>query len=186
MKKEAQAYEEIFAALDKYQDVVAFDIGSLRSKSEAHLFGVKLRDQYGLNINPKIIENPGYIDLRNEACIATFGKEYGRTISWSADGRQPDNELLLKIGFCTGAYMFGNDYPTDFFEQFFTHLKTFAPKYVDDANHCLYWSMDNAKDIWNVYPELLKEWHQKNKEDLKERRKKHLMEELAKLDSKPE
>jgi len=74
----------------------------------------------------------------NSKCVGWWGEKYGRHISWSDDGKQPEDELLLVISFPTGAYIFGDDYPTEFFKEFFQELKTYNPKYTDTTNKTLY------------------------------------------------
>lgn len=180
-----KAYKEIFKVLNKYKDDVVFDIDDLKRKSEYHLFGLKLRNEYGLDINPKKVNNLNWFKIDEfwigDLSIGLWGEKYGRTISWSDDGRQPDDEYLFKIGFSTGAFIFGKDYPTELFNKFFVELSSYKPKYIDTVNHCLYWSLDTAKDIFNNYDNILKKYLELNKEDAKLRKKKELEKQLAEL-----
>ena len=57
-----------------------------------------------------------------------------------------------------------------FFQKFWLELKSYKPDYIDEANHCLYWKLDNAKDAFNNYEAVLKKYHDLNKEDIKQRR----------------
>jgi len=112
-----------------------------------------------------------------------MGEKYQRTISWSDNGDQPDDELLLLIKFPTGAYIFGEDYPTDLFHKFFTELVKLKPKYTDIHNSTLYYSMDNAGSVYNEFNLLYKKYHELNKEDYKQRKIQKMKDELEKLEN---
>lgn len=118
------------------------------------------------------------------ACIGCFGASYGRTISWSDDGRQPtDGEWLYRISFPTGAYIFGRDYCTDTFGSFFAELKAFNPKYSDTSNHNLYFTSDTAAEVNEALPYLLKKYRSLVHEELKRMRIAELQKELTSLGS---
>jgi hypothetical protein len=177
-------YSEILSILDKYSDNCIYDIRELKQKSECHLFGLKLKEVYGLGIDPKRINSIEYIRFGEYMSIGMWGEKYRRTISWSDDDRQPKDELLLCIGFSTGAYIFGQDYPTDLFQKFFNELKTYKPKYTDTSNKNLFYSMDNAKEIFNSFNDILKKYHDLNKDDFKQRKIKELGKQLEYLSLK--
>jgi hypothetical protein len=141
-----------------------------------------------LAINPKQVQSLEYLKTGEFTSIAWWGEKYRRTISWPVDGRQPEDELLFSISFSTGAYIFGDggtfckDYPTDFFKKFWLELKEYKPDYVDEANHGLYWKVENAKDIFNSFDDVLNKYYQLNEEDIKQRRIKKMKGCLAKLE----
>lgn len=174
-------YSEILSILDKYSDNCIYDIRDLKQKSECHLFGIKLKEIYGLNIDPKIINSSNYIRFGGYMSIGMWGEKYKRTIAWPDDDRQPEDELLLCIGFPTGAYIFGRDYPTDLFQKFFNELKSYKPKYTDSLNTNLFFDMGNAKGIFNNFNDILKKYHDLNKEDFKQRKIKELEKQLESL-----
>lgn len=100
--------------------------------------------------------------------VGLYGEETARTISWSDDKKQPDNEWLYVIRFSTGAYVFGDylqgNYPKETFDAFFAELKSFEPKYCDTMNNSLYFTPENAHkvhnalwDIFNKYKALVVE-----------------------------
>jgi len=182
MNKIKEAYSEILKTLKKYKDICVFDIDDLERKSKYHLFGIELKEKYGLDIEPKKVNTLDFLRFEDHKTICWFGKKYNRTVSWSDDGTQPKDELLLQISFSTGAYIFGDDYPTELFQKFFLELKNYNPKYVDSTNKALYYSMDNASKIFNNYKSILNKYHKINKEDWKQRKIKKMKEELAKLD----
>ena len=186
-EKTKKAYIEILETINKYKDVVLYDYNALQSRSNNHLFGLELKEKYGLEIKPEDIMSLDWNKFGDYLSIGLFGEKYRRTISWSDDGNQPEDELLLELSFPTGSYIFGNfsndDYPTKFFQEFFQELKTYNPKYVDTVNKNLYFSMVNAGKIFNEFPKILKKYYELNNEDAKKRKIKKLQEELEKLNS---
>lgn len=182
-KMTKKTYNKILKDIHKSCEFLVFDYKDLEFKSKCHLFGIELKEKYGLNLEPRDIRSLDYYRFGEYMAIGWFGEKYRRTISWSDDGKQPDGELLLSIGFSTGAFMFGSDYPTELFKEFFQELKTYNPKYSDTVNKNLYFSMDNAGKIFNEFPEILKKYSEKNKEDFKLRKIKKMREELEKLES---
>lgn len=181
--KVEKAYKEILKVLKKHKDICVFDVDRLEEKAKNHLFGVELKEKYGFNIDPKIINNMGYQKLK-EAIHVGFWDGVRSKISWSDDGSQPKGETLLYISYPTGAYIFGEDYPTELFQRFFLELKIYNPKYTDSANHSLYFSMDNAGEIYNKYDSILRKYNDINNEDFKKRKIIKMEEELTKLKSK--
>lgn len=178
-----KAYKEILKVLKKHKDTIVFDVDGLEIKAKHHLFGVELKEKHGLNIEPKNIKSLDWQILRENINIGWWGDKYNRTISWSDDGTQPKDELLLVISFPTGAYIFGGDYPTEFFQRFFLELKSYNPKYIDTANKSLYFCMNNANRIFNEYGAIIKRYREENKEDIKQRKIKKMKDELSKLEA---
>lgn len=178
-----KAYSEIFKTLKKYKDICVFDIDDLERKSKYHLFGIELKEKYGLGIDPKTIQSLDWIRFGVYKTIGWYGDKHKRTISWSDDGTQPEDELLLQISFSTGAYIFGDDYPINLFEKFFDELKSYNPKYLDTSNKCLYFSMDNANIIFNAFNSILQKYNEINEKDAIQRRIKKMKEDLEKLEN---
>lgn len=117
----------------------------------------------------------------NRAVQFFYPIENNNWISWSDDGRQPENEWLYKISFPTGAFIFGDFYPAEMFQKFFLELKSYNPKYCDTTNNCLYFSPDNAKKVHEAYPKILKKYRDKSAEEFKKLRKEKLEKELERL-----
>lgn len=151
MNIEQKAYTEILKLLKKHKDLLVFDVDDLERISKYHLFGIKLKEEYGLNVDPKNIKSLDWFKVGEYMSIGWWGEKYHRTVSWPDDGTRPEDELLLYIGFSRGAYIFGGDYPTEFFQKFFLELLSYNPKYRDIHNHSLYFSMDNAAEIFKDY-----------------------------------
>ena len=176
-----KAYKEVLNILKKHKSICIFDIDSLEKKSNSHLFGIELKEKYGLNINPKDITSLSWQTLREYLSIGWWGEKYHRRIECPDGDSQPKNELLLKISLPSGAYIFGEDYPKDIFRKFFAELKNYNPKYIDTTNHGLYFKMKNAGKIFNNFESVLKKYHEINKENYKKREIKRMEKELKKL-----
>jgi len=179
MKKED--YDAILKMIKKHKDNIVFDVDELQRKADCHLFGLQLRDVYGLNIDPKKVNSTTYFKASDVFHIAIFGEKHNRTISWPDVKGQPKNELLLFISFPAGAYIFGEDYPTELFKQFWDELRSYNPKYSDTMNHNLYWDLPNAAGIFNAYKNILNKYYELNREDIKARRIVKMEADLAKL-----
>jgi len=188
MEKQEKAYNEILRLLKKHKDICIFDAEDLERKAKAHLYGLKLKEVYGLDINPKRVDYLDYNRFGEWKRIGLFGEKYNRTISWSVDGRQPKDENLFTFSFPTGAYIFGDggifnkDYPTVFFEKFWLELKTYKPDYIDEANHSLYWKLENAKEIFNSFDDILNKYYELNKDDVRQRRIEKMKKDLEQLE----
>ena len=183
MNTTEKAYKEILKALNKYKSEIVFDVDDLERKAKRHLFGIDLVEKYGFNLDPKTIYNTDWQKLKENVQIGFFDGER-RRISRSDNGRQPKNETLLCISYPTGAYIFGGDYPTEFFQKFFLELKTYNPKYIDSANNSLYFDLDNAGKIYNAYDSIIRRYYEENEEDFKQRRIKKMKDELSKLEAR--
>lgn len=182
MEKVKKVYDEILKALHKHKEICVFDVSDLERKAKMHLFGLELKEVYGLDIEPKEIHSIDWMRFDDCRAIGKWGEKYRRKISWSVDGRQPEDEVLLQISFPTGAYIFGNDYPVDIFQKFWLELKTYKPDYIDEANKCLYWNLKTAKNVFNNFNTILGEYRELNREDFKRRRIEKIKKELEQLE----
>lgn len=187
-KETEKAYEEVLATISKYGNALVFDHKDLEAKSKHHLFGIELKEKYGLEIDPKEVYSLDYQKFGEFKVIGRFGEKYRRTISWSDDGKQPEaeGEMLFSVSFPTGGYIFGgstwnDDYPTEIFQEFFLELKSYNPKYSDTVNHCLYFSLENSAPLFNSFSEIKKKYHEKNIVDAKKRKIEKLKKELETL-----
>lgn len=182
MENTKKAYKEILKLLNKYKEYIVFDVSTLENKANNHLFGIDLVEKYGFEIDPREIRSTDWQELMNNVYIGFWDGER-RKISWSDDGRQPKNETLLCFKYLTGAYIFGEDYPTEFFQKFFLELKTYNPKYTDSHNSALYFSLENAGEIYNAYKDILNRYYEENNEDIRQRKIKKMKADLAKLEN---
>jgi len=99
-----------------------------------------------------------YYKISDHQDILLFGKDYNRTVAWLDEGEQPENEWLYCIGFPTGAYIFGQDYPTKTFNAFFNKLKSYGPRYCDSHNHSMYFSKENAAAVHKDFNLIMEEY----------------------------
>lgn len=181
MENTKKAYAAILKLMKKHKDICVFDIKDLEYIADKHLFGLKLKEEYGFDINPTRINSLDWNSLGEYISIGYWGEKYRRTISYPDNGEQPKDELLLRISFSTGPFIFGGDYPQEFFYKFFQELKTHNPKYIDSANKSLYFSMDNAGKMFNEFNSILRKYNELNKEDIKQRQILKMEAELNKL-----
>lgn len=183
-EKSKQAYKKIFKILKDNKDLHCFDINDLEYKSQLHLFALQLRDIHGLNIKTNQVTNLDWFKPHEHIAVAWWGPKYNRKISWSDDDSQPKDELLVNISFPTGPYIFGygeildKDYPIEFFNRFVKELLSYKPDYTDSHNKSYYWKVENAKEIFNNFPDILAKWHKLNLEDIKKRKIERLEKEL--------
>jgi len=182
MQETKKIYDSILKIARKNKDLLNFDFDSLELKAKNHLFGLELKEVYGLNIDEKRINNIQYQELKNNVYLTYIDSEI-TTISWEDNGKKPQGERLIKFSYPTGAYIFGSDYPCDFFKKFFLELKRFNPDYIDSANSSLYFKLENAKEVFNNYDSIIKKYYDLNREDFKQREIIRIQKELDKLKS---
>jgi hypothetical protein len=183
LQETKKVYDSILKIARKNKDLLNFDFKDLEFKVNNHLFGLELKEVYGLEIDDKIIYNIQYQELKNNVHLTYIDSE--RTnISWEDNGKKPQGERLIKFSYPTGAYIFGGDYPCEFFKKFFLELKSFNPDYIDSANSALYFKLENAKEVFNNYDAILKKYYELNKEDFKQREIIRKQKELADLMAK--
>jgi len=183
LKETKKIYDSILKIAKKNKDILNYDFKSLELQAKNHLFGLELKEVYGLKIDEKRINNIQYQELKNNVHL-TFIDSERTTISWEDSGKKPQGEGLVKFSYPTGAYIFGGDYPNIFFEKFFFELKSFNPDYCDSANKSLYFKLENAKEVFNNYDSIIKKYYELNKEDFKQREIIRIQKELDKLKSK--
>jgi len=180
LEKAQKTYKSLFSLLKKNKEFINLDISTLEYQAKCHLFGLELKEKYGLNIEPTHIRDLEWIEFGDFVRIGFYDGNK-RAISWPEFGKQPQGEYLLKISFSTGAYIFGDDYPTIFFQKFWDELMSYNPDYTDIHNNCIYFSLNNAKDIFNNFSDIYRKYQLLNKEDIKQREILKLEKQLEKL-----
>lgn len=185
--KAIKAHKELLKVVEKYEEVfkgssVASDL-SIKWEIER----LEKEEEFGMLLSRSgdgLFSVNGAYD--NWSRVLYFSDDNGRSISWSDDGRQPENEWLYIVTFTTGAYIFGKSYPTEVFQSFFTELKQFEPKYCDTANKSLYFTPDKAKAVYESFWEIFNRHKAMVEGELKKNRKAKLLEELKKLSEEME
>lgn len=158
--------------LDRYN--ISFDTDIVYALKRAELsaeFGIDLSNQYGYD----------WFTLRQDVHLG-FMDGVQRTISWSDDGNQPNNEWLLKVSFPSGAYSLDKGYPVSLFQEMFLELKSFEPKYCDTANKSLYFDSTKAKAVFDAYDDIFAKYKGRVDEWKREDRLKKLKAELKALE----
>ena len=196
MSEIKQAYQEILDVCKKYSSCEFVienghfkDIKEMQEKCKNHLMIIEWNEKYSLNIShDKRLYCSNYIELWNnrhlvfyEDARAEKEKWCGRYISWEDNDRQPENEWLLNLSFCNGAYIFWDNYQQDTFREFFEELKTYNPKYIDTVNHSLYFSIEDVHNVLDTYDDVYKKYKDIYDTNTQENRIKQLEEELQKL-----
>jgi len=180
-----KAYKDILKVLDKHSEVVKGDHRiDISSQIRDRIKLQEISKEFGININADA--SPNWIKLSEFSSIGVYGAASGMSISWSDDGTQPESERLYVISFPTGAYIFGQDYPTGTFKAFFQELKDFGAAYTDTANSTLYFKSDAASKVHSSFNDLFKKYRLLVGEESKNKRIIALKLELDKLQETPE
>ncbi len=167
-------------------------LSEIRIKAKNRVIRYEWEEKYGIKLESRFAEYD-YLELSDHENILFFKdgykdkqSGYGRSISWSEDDKQPVNEWVYSVSFSTGAYIFGDDYKgqQQLFQDFFEELRTYKPDYEDLHNHCLYWKVENAKEIISQFKIILNKYKDKNREELKVRKIARLEAELQELKNK--
>lgn len=168
-----------------FKDIGVVEFNKVYKATNNVLYAIKLQEDYGIkNINVDMVKNAEpdvYVMIGEYAYIASMGKKYSRTVSWSADGRQPEDEIMFVLQFPTGAYIFGDSYPKELFKDMWDEIKTYDFKYVDDVNSNIYFSLENAAPIANEFQNILQKYYKRFRDEANIRRAAELRRELEKL-----
>lgn len=176
-----KAYKEILAVLNKNDKLLDGDHQiDVRSTIQNRLEVLSISEMFDINLGNKNCVG-GYIEITEYQKIMLMGEKHNRTISWSDNGKQPVNQRLYKIGFPTGAYIFGDHYPTETFKDFWGELKSFEPEFADTANHCLYFNKSNAKAVHEAFNDLFRKYKKIDKDTASKREIEELEKRLGKL-----
>lgn len=185
MKDKIKAYKDILKVAEKYSAIVdsdrlTLDVQSLQSAIKA----LEISDRFGIPIKHLSFSN--YLHVENSyddwTGIMFFSETLDHPIGCSDDGQQPKNEWLYVIRFTCGAYVFGDSYPQQTFKAMFDELKSFGAAYCDSTNNALYFKEDVAKTVHRNFWDIFRKYKALVSEELKEKRKQTLLEELSKLE----
>jgi len=183
MKEKIKAYKAILDVLTANEDHLEHDI-DVRYSLRNRIACLEISKEFGIEVDPDRHGNASsYLQLTDYQFILTMGSKYNRTIFWSNDGRQPEDERLYKICFPTGAYIFGREYPQKTFKAFFDELKAYKPKYCDTANKSLYFTADKAAQVHKVFNETMDSYRALADEEVKQKKIDKMKAELEKLES---
>ena len=167
LEKARVYYEKVLSLIESNRDISRIDNETIKSIRDKHLLHLELIEVYGINVAFENINNTDYLRINEFTVLSTFDGNSNRRISWSDDGSQPTNERLLNVSFPTGAYIFGDHYPTDLFNEFFLELKAFGCAYSDTKNSCLYYDLHTGSKVIIQLYGILKKYQDKNKDQVK-------------------
>lgn len=177
-------YRKLIQIVEDYE---LEDMRNAKEVARKRVFAFEFEDKHKIKLSSDITLNGnGFYAPVNARlgcmCVANFGEKHNRRILNIK--KEIDDEVLLEISFSTGAYIFGDDYPKEFFSKFYAELKAYEPKYCDDLNHCLYFSMDNAMEIFNAYRDICEKYIKENQNDFLRRKAEKLRKEAERIESK--
>ena len=171
-EKYAKAFK-MFSQLEIFED--------MRSIMEGYAAKHVMHDElkaFGIEIPIHSLNGYQYTAIDDFRHIVTLDGKV-RSISFPNDGEQRIGRFL-KISFPSGAYIFGNDYPTELFDAFFTELKTLNPDCVDSHNKALYFELEKAGNAFNSFEVIYSKYKELNKIDVLHRNVKKAQLELEK------
>jgi len=170
-----------------FQDLEISEFNTCYEEARKVLYAIRLQENYGIcNITSNMVvscEESVYVRINEDVYIASMGEKYHRTISWPSDGQQPKDEVMFVLTFPTGAYIFGDSYPTALFTEMWEEIKTYDYKYVDDMNHNIYFPLDKAAPISYAFCDILKKYEKRYRDEASVRRAAELRKELERLES---
>ena len=179
-----EIYNEILSVLDKHDTFIKNEYElDIRYKLKSKIKVQEITNRFGIN-TISLDFSGTHVRIDDFRMLGLYGEQYNRTISWSDDGRQPENEWLYLISFPTGAYIFGESYPTHTFDKMFDELKTYGPVYSDTRNHNLYFDEKNAKFVDDNFSKILNKYRDLANKELVETKIKKLKAQLELLESK--
>lgn len=173
--KEIEIFKNIFNTCKEYTGDNEI-IKTIKGKCELAIFQNEIFEMYNINISINKIYNTKYIrisECHGDICLGVYNESNVHNME-----EKPNNEMLLSIQFPTGPYIFGRDYDTKIFNEFYEELKTYNPKFCDDINHYLYFDMKNAGKIYNEYENIYKKYKEKYNSKIYKRKIEELKEEI--------
>lgn len=165
-----QAFKDVLAVMKANEKHIKGTFVDIIHQIEVFLPMLQELERFELPYNENMSPFQDYIEMGQYGHFSKHGAAIGRTIAWPDDDRQPEEgEWLFVITFSSGAYIFGQHYPKELFNQLFADLKEFKPKYLDSQNHYLYYSHDTAKAVYTALPDLLRLYHSRAKSERNDR-----------------
>ena len=176
---DTRPYQEILNAMEKHSLLIEGSALDVRGALKCKIVQMGIFTQFGIESTIPLYRITGdCFHICDHRFITQFGKVHNRAVSWSDSGKQPDDEWLYRIGFSTGAYIFGESYPTDTFNAFFDELKTYNPKYTDTHNHCLYFTAEHALKVHDQYKSIIQKYREMADCEIRESKIRNLKAEL--------
>jgi hypothetical protein len=181
--------------LDKFYEVKGKDIANftkdkdLESLLNSLSVCVEIKDAYDIDLtNKNVFKNFNVYNINkfNASISMSSGDGYIGLFSeiYNSDKQPKGEQMLLKISHPTGAYIFGDYYPSGFFNKFFQELQERTKvEYVDSLNNSLYYTLENAMESLRLYKEIYAKYSKNNEENYKIEMIRRKKEELERLES---
>jgi len=183
LEETKKAYDEIIEVYEKNEHLIGFRIDDMKEKFDLHLFGLKLVE-CGFRLIPTSVTSKDWYNIGENMYIASYGSIPGRQLPIKSDNNEmAEDETFLLIEFPTGPYMFGEDYRSGLFDQFFEELKMLGPKHWDNVNHKLLFTLENSKEILSNFSIIRKKYQDYYDVKVKQDKIKKLQAELEKMKS---
>lgn len=165
-----EGYKKVLQIIKKYE---LDELHKVECLAEKGILAADIKEKYHVDVAIDSMNTNNGIwcsvhVLLGNMYIGHFGSKYNRDVT--NNKQDCDNELLVHLRFPTGAYVFGEDYPVDFFNRFWEELLSYNPKYVDSANHGLYFSIGNAAAFIDNYGAICMKYSKQNNVNMKMRR----------------
>ena len=192
IKGQIKALKQVLAIVEAAPEAFSSGVYAEPSSLLSHIEMLQVLEDFNIDIEPAGIKTYTIKGNRSYDRYVTFyGDGTLRSIACPDEGKQPNNEWLLRVAFPTGAYLLGDGafggetetYPKKTFEEFFAELKTYSPAYCDSCNHVLYFTKDTAKKMIDDYDGIFRKYRGMVQQEVKESRKLALKQELAKLEN---
>lgn len=146
---------------------------------DKRIYAIELNNKYGVNVRLREVLGKDYAHIDRYNCDIYIQKV--KRILNSKE--QPkENEILMVFSFSTGAYIFGDIYYGDLFNEFFEELKKYNYKYIDDLNHDIYFTLEEGSKLFKDYKDIYQKYEKKYFERVKQIKRQELLEELERLD----
>lgn len=177
-------YEKMISVLDRYKSLPCV-LGAM-CKLEHALNKCKHFEKWHIDTPywNDSINRPDKVDIYT-CCVSIIHNqrvytEDGNYSSYPLEFNPPLEFFV--ISFKCGAYMFGDDYPVDLFNDLYSSLKEKCPpKYEDEMNNSLYYTPDDAANAYATCMDLCAEYKHRYSEGAKKRKIAALECELARL-----
>lgn len=172
--------KEIIEICDKIEQ--SNILKDIKDMCEKQLLTEELNEKFGFKLSYKNVQSKDWIRISNyygDMSISIWGVDCNRTICNVQE--QPKNERLFSICFPTGAYIFGEDYPKELFNRFYSELETYKPKFNDKINHCLFFDLDNGAKIYKEYRNIFRKYQKEYDDGEKQRKIEKLQREIDEL-----
>lgn len=187
-KRIKKIYSEVLKVLKKHKDDMVFSVDKLEEQANAHIFGVELKEKYGLNIDLKKIHDTNYIRVGDFRYIVSYIEAKNKLSCFHDIVREIGKfDYLFVLDFPMGAYIFSYDnkeYPANFFAAFLQELRTYNPDFVSNITDTLCWRLENSKEIFNSFEGILDKYYELNEKRIARKNVVKLEAKLKKLKSK--